>query len=116
MLKIKLNHSVSKKIINFMNMRHIDESNFSRFSLEPEFPNSFHIYILELTEYDKWVIPKKGYLFCTYLEHEKKLFPITFSDPVRLNQDLEYNDCIAEPGNIVIPEITHETMIKTLKS
>jgi hypothetical protein len=96
-------------------MSSIDESSFSKFSLEPEFPNSFHVYILELTEYDKFNISQKGYLFCSYLEHEKKLYPLHFYEPVSLCQGFRYSDYIAEPGSIVIPRVTHEVIIPTLK-
>ena len=62
----------------------------------------------------------RGYLshVCVELEDGSK-YPVIFYDPVRLKQDLEEvtrigHPCVADPGMIVIPEVTREYMNKAI--
>jgi len=70
----------------------------------------------EMDERAEWEIRQKG-----YFEHSSvilpngKTVPIFFWDPIRLSQDLETNlragrACLAEPGMIILPEITVTNM------
>lgn len=70
----------------------------------------------ELDERGEWEIEQKG-----VFEHavvrlpEGGSVPVCFWDPIRLSQDLETDlkhggTCLAEPGMIVIPQVTVDNM------
>ena len=70
----------------------------------------------EMDERTEWEIRQKG-----YFEHSSVNLPdgktvrVFFWDPVRLSQDLETDlqagrACLAEPGMIILPEITITSM------
>ena len=57
----------------------------------------------------------RGYLSHVMVKVDDHLYPIYFYDPVRLRQDLEESakhgsPILAEPGMIVLPEITLDAM------
>lgn len=57
----------------------------------------------------------RGCLSHVLVEVEDRFFPVFFYDPIRLRQDLETmtangSPFLAEPGMIVVPEITLEAM------
>ena len=62
----------------------------------------------------------RGYLAGGQIElADGRRFPVTFYDPVRLAQDVE--SCVesgvpmlAEPGLVVIPEVTREVLLRTI--
>ena len=62
----------------------------------------------------------RGYLSYVSVELEDgSRYPVVFYDPVRLRQDLEEvtklgHPCVADPGMIVIPEVTMEHMSKAI--
>jgi hypothetical protein len=99
-----------------------DESKFSRYPLEPQFPNSFLCFLHEFTEFDKFDTPERGYKSGIYLEHDGKIYPVYFYHPIRLSQDLEisiehgYGGYVAEYGMIAIDDVTLERMIEVLIS
>lgn len=70
----------------------------------------------DFDERTEWEIQQKGW-FEQALVHlpDGSTVPVCFWDPVRLTQDLEADlksgrSCIAEPGMIVIPEVTVKNM------
>jgi hypothetical protein len=62
----------------------------------------------------------RGYLSYVSVELEDGAqYPVVFYDPVRLSQDLEEetkmgHPCVADPGMIVVPEVTMEYMNKAI--
>lgn len=60
-------------------------------------------------------ITLKGWLSAQVELEDEDRYTVYFSDPVRLQQDLEENvklgkPCLAEPGLIVLPEVTVEAI------
>jgi hypothetical protein len=55
-------------------------------------------------------VSSKGWLSTQVETYDGRLYPIFFYDPVRLQQDLEDGSelCLAEPGMVVLPEVTVE--------
>ena len=63
----------------------------------------------------------RGYVSNVYVETERGRYPVYFSDPTRLRQDLESEaqwgrPYFAEPGLIVVPEVTVEAMTKAIEA
>ncbi len=62
----------------------------------------------------------KGYLTGGSVElQDGRRYPVTFYDPVRLAQDVEASGTngvpmLAEPGLVVIPEVTREAIERTI--
>jgi hypothetical protein len=59
--------------------------------------------------------PSKGWLSAHVETNDGSCFSVYFSDPVRLQQDLEQNvrlgkPFLAEPGMIILPEVTVEAV------
>ncbi len=74
------------------------------------------VFLREFGELEALDARDRGYLSHVLVEtDDSSMFPVSFYDPVRLQQDLE-EECrqgrafIAEAGMIVIPEITIEAM------
>jgi len=72
------------------------------------------------TEMDDIETPSKGYRGdCRVQLPDKRIFSVCFYDPIRLQQDLEYEKIIAEVGLIVIEEVTkikmQEAVVKLWK-
>jgi hypothetical protein len=80
---------------------------------------------MKLTTYPRLLLPAdfdqraafeitlKGWLSAQVETEEGARYPVYFSDPVRLQQDLEEAQaqgapCFAEPGLIILPEVTVE--------
>jgi hypothetical protein len=74
------------------------------------------IFLNGFTERDAYEAAARGYLSHVVVALESKLlYPITFYDPIRLKQDLDDMAAngvgfIAEPGIIILQEITIEMM------
>ena len=70
----------------------------------------------DFDERTEWEIQQKGWFERAVARlPDGSTVPICFWDPVRLTQDLEADlksgrSCIAEPGMIVIPEVTVKNM------
>lgn len=65
--------------------------------------------------------PLKGWLHAHVELENGSCYAVHFSDPVRLQQDLEENirtgePCFAEPGLIVLPEVTVEAVQEAVRS
>jgi len=59
--------------------------------------------------------PLKGWLSAQVELEDGRRYAVYFSDPIRLHQDLDEavrsgKPCVAEPGLIIIPEVTIETI------
>jgi hypothetical protein len=73
-------------------------------------------FVGEFTEQDAYEAQGRGYLSHVLVELDSgRLYPVSFYDPMRLGQDLEQlaglgRPFLAEPGMIVVPEITPESM------
>ena len=69
----------------------------------------------------EWETESKGYLQGVRVElPDGSMYPIYLYDPVRLAQDLESDvkwgsGVIAEPGLIVIPELTRVAIVRTVE-
>jgi hypothetical protein len=78
------------------------------------FPDGFD----ERSEHE---MPLRGYLSHALVELEDgSRYPVDFIDPVRLAQDLEVSvkwgiPCYAEPGLIVLPEVTVSSIENAVK-
>jgi len=74
------------------------------------------VFLHEFTEVDALDARDRGYLSHVLIETaDGSMFPVSFYDPTRLQQDLEEETrqgrkFIAEPGMIIIPEIVIELM------
>ncbi len=86
---------------------------------------------MDTTTYPRVIVPKwsdeqsamemrwKGWL-SAHVETEKGIYyEVYFSDPVRLQQDMEYavkggSPCFAEQGLIILPEVTVEAVEKAV--
>jgi hypothetical protein len=86
-----------------------------------ESPNGPRILALEdCDERAAFELPMKGWL-STQLEFEDgRRYSVYFSDPIRLQQDLEGlvasgSPCFAEPGLIVLPEVTVDAIRDTVQ-
>src|SRR5947209_4848898 len=60
-------------------------------------------------------MPLKGWLSTEVELEDGSRYPVYFTDPIRLQQDLDErmgtgNPCFAEPGLIVVPEVTVEAI------
>ena len=73
-------------------------------------------------ERSKEEMTPRGYVSHVYVVTETgQYYPVFFYDPVRLSQDLEENmknglyPFVAEPGMIVVPEVTIEAMISAVE-
>lgn len=72
------------------------------------FPDGFH-------DRAAFEMPAKGWLSAQVEMKDGRLFSVHFSDPCRLRQDLEESvragrPYFAEPGLIVLPEVTTDTV------
>jgi hypothetical protein len=74
----------------------------------------------EFDERAEWEMPMRGCLSYSLIElPDGRRFTLDFYDPVRLRQELEMGrqhgyPCIAEPGLIVVPEVTREWILRAL--
>lgn len=74
------------------------------------------VFAREFSEHDALEARDRGYLSHVLVEIDgQHLYPVVFYDPVRLQQDLETSAkhgraFVADPGMIVLPEITLESM------
>lgn len=74
----------------------------------------------DFDERAEFEMPSKGYLAGGIVETPDGKYPVTFFDPVRLAQDLELTGehgfaVVAEPGLIVIPEVTRDAIAGTIE-
>jgi len=67
-----------------------------------------------LSERDEFEMECKGYRSHVMVKIRDRLYPVCFYDPVRLAQDMEYEDVIGEPGLIVIKNVTKEEIEKAV--
>lgn len=73
-------------------------------------------FVTEFSERDAEEARARGYLSHVVVQFDgDRLYPVLFYDPVRLQQDLEEDakfghPFIAEPGMIIVPEVTREAM------
>ncbi len=78
------------------------------------------IFQYEFGEREQFEAQSRGYLSHVFVElSNKKKYPVVFYDRVRLAQDLEEelklgNKFIAEPGLIILPEVTIENMLAAI--
>lgn len=69
----------------------------------------------------EWEAKEKGWLDGVEVRlADGKIQPLFFYDPVRLAQDLEAEikrgrPCVAQPGMIVIPEVTREAILTAVE-
>lgn len=74
----------------------------------------------EFDERAEFEMADRGYLWGGQIElADGRRFPVTFYDPVRLAQDVEGSGetgvpMLAEPGLVVIPEVTREAIQRTI--
>ena len=70
-------------------------------------------------ERGEWEAESKGWLPGVRVDLPTGLsYPLFFYDPVRLTQDLQSDashDVIAEPGLVVIPEVTRTNIIRAIE-
>ncbi|MGL6196937.1 MAG: hypothetical protein ACRC2T_19155 [Thermoguttaceae bacterium] len=91
-----------------------------KLTLLPEF-NAALVFVGGFIDRDNFEMPLKGYRGDVYLEIEKEInYPLFFYDPTRIGQDVDYDEkngkpCVAEPGMIVICEVTLKNIIKSVK-
>jgi hypothetical protein len=72
------------------------------------------------SEKDDEETPMKGYRSDGIVETSEGEYPVYFIDPIRLQQDLEAETelgtpFLAEPGLIILPEVTREGMENAVK-
>jgi hypothetical protein len=72
----------------------------------------------DLEEYDA---TSRGCLDAKVQQQDGRTYPVTFYDCTRLVQDLEYEVsagrmCIADPGMIVLPEVTLQNMLTAVRA
>ncbi|MDR1141225.1 MAG: hypothetical protein LBL62_05995 [Planctomycetaceae bacterium] len=83
------------------------------FILSPEYEDYALVFAYGL---DGWET-ERGYRSHVYLTNVDKheYYPLLFYEPGRLAQDLEYEKYIAEPGLVIIEDVTVENMVNTVK-
>jgi hypothetical protein len=80
------------------------------------------VFVREFSEADAAEARDRGYLSHVLVEVDgQRLYPVVFYDPVRLQQDLEVSArhgraFVADPGMIVLPDITLEAMQAAVQS
>jgi hypothetical protein len=80
---------------------------------------TFH-YPADFDERAEFEMTSKGYLSGGSVElQDGRRYPVTFYDPMRLAQDVEASGSygipmLAEPGLVVIPEVTREAIERTI--
>ncbi len=74
----------------------------------------------DFDERAEWEMSSKGYLTGGAVElADGRRYPVTFYDPLRLAQDVEASGSygvpmVAEAGLVVVPEVTRETIERTI--
>ncbi len=73
------------------------------------------VFVCGFTERDAFEAHCRGYRSHVLVEVDDQLYPVFFYDPVRLQQELQASTAkgdpyVAEPGMIVVPEITLAAM------
>jgi hypothetical protein len=80
---------------------------------------TFH-YPSDFDERSEFEMTSKGYICGGFVElQDGRRYPVTFYDPVRLAQDVKASGTygvpmLAEPGLVVIPEVTREAIERTI--
>src|SRR5262249_2127666 len=75
----------------------------------------------DFDERAEWEMSARGYLSHATVELAAgQRYPVCFYDPVRLRQDVEMGaksgePCVAEPGLIVVPQVTREEIIRAVE-
>jgi len=85
--------------------------------------NEYPVLLFEtpFDERSQFEASSKGYLSGVSVQQQNgNTYPVVFYDCVRLEQDLEYEVssgrmCVADPGMIVVPEVTLENMLIAIK-
>ncbi|MGO4213023.1 hypothetical protein AB4Y89_02675 [Terriglobus sp. 2YAB30_2] len=79
-------------------------------------------FLVEFDDYTAWEVEQKGWFgACVLRFPDGSSLPVTFFDPVRLQQEIDFTfkqgaTCFSEAGLIVIPTVTKENMLTAIES